>query len=268
MSIAKELRICDFSPTFAVPHNVFIKLKKNGIIRAGGNILRKLPLKEELNKMKMKKVIIATLLVTSFFSCKEKNGNNDSVETATEQVETQKKESKTAKFDDTNGCSQYSNVYKAIPQLDSYKNIDFYEMECQSTKEKSAFSVALDVKYEDKKSKNTFSATFFEISGESVKEELNVVNTAKATVTMADQLAKNSGEKLFVKSNLKTLDFATIEIHDAPNDSEMSSYVYTGVYKNKYVVKLCADTDKKIEVTEFESLIKEYLEAIKLNELN
>ena len=85
---------------------------------------------------------------------------------------------------------------------------------------------------------------------------------------MADQLAKNPGEKLFVKSNLNTLDFATIEIHDAPNDSEMSNYVYTGVYKNKYVIKLGADTSKKINVTEFESIIKEYLEAIKLNELN
>ena len=216
----------------------------------------------------MKKVIIATILATSFFSCKEKNENNDSVQTATEQVETEKKESKTAKFEDVNGCSQYSNVFNAIPKLDSYKNIDFYEIECQSTKEKNAFSVALEVKYGDKKSKNTFFATFFEISGESAKEELNVVNTAKATATMADQLAKNPGEKLFVKSNLNTLDFATIEIHDAPNDSEMSNYVYTGVYKNKYVIKLGADTSKKINVTEFESIIKEYLEAIKLNELN
>lgn len=218
--------------------------------------------------MKMKKAIIATLLIICFFSCKEKSENTDSNEIVKEQVETENTETKTPKFEDVNGCSQYSNIYKAIPKLDIYKNIDFFEIECQSTKEKSAFSVAVNVKYADKKSKNNFSATFFEINGESAKEELNVVNVAKATSETAVQLAKNPGEKLFVKSNLTTLEFGSIEIHDAPNESETSNYIYSGVYKNKYVIKLGAESTKKMKVSEFEALIEEYLKLIKLNELN
>ncbi len=216
----------------------------------------------------MKKVIIATILITSFFSCKEKNENTDSSEISTEQVEIEKTANKSPKFEDVNGCSQYSNIYNSIPKLDIYKNIDFFEIECQSTKEKSAFSVAVDVKYADQKSKNNFSATFFEINGESAKEELNVVNVAKATAEMAVQLAKNSGEKKFVKSNLTTLEYGSIEIHDAPNESETSSYIYSGVYKNKFVIKLSADSTKKMKVPEFEVLIEDYLKSIKLDELN
>jgi hypothetical protein len=213
----------------------------------------------------MKKVFLAIMIVSGFFSCKEKNENNNSAEATTEQVET---ESKTPKFEDINGCSQYSNIYKALPQLDTYKNIDFNVIECQSTKEKSAFSVALTVEYADKKSKNNFEAAFFEVSGESAKEEMNEVNTAKAVLTMAEQLAKNPGAKLFVKSNITILEYGTISIHDAPNDQETSNYVYTGVYKNKYVIKLSADTETKIDIVKFETFIKEYLESIKLNELN
>ena len=124
------------------------------------------------------------------------------------------------------------------------------------------------MKYADQKSKNNFSATFFEINGESAKEELNVVNVAKATAEMAVQLAKNSGEKKFVKSNLTTLEYGSIEIHDAPNESETSSYIYSGVYKNKFVIKLSADSTKKMKVPEFEVLIEDYLKSIKLDELN
>lgn len=216
----------------------------------------------------MKKVLIATFLISSFFSCKEKNETVPAGELKEEQVESKKTETKSPKFEDVNGCSQYSNIYKAIPKLDIYNNIDFFEIECQSTKEKSAFSVSVNVKYADQKSKNNFTATFFEVNGESAKEELNVTNVAKATSEMAVQLATNSGEKLFAKSTLTTLEFGSVEIHDAPNESETSSYIYSGVYKNKYVIKLAVESTKKMKVPEFEGLIENYLKLIKLDELN
>lgn len=216
----------------------------------------------------MKKIIIITLLATSIFSCKGKENNSKSAELKVQQISTGKTVIKEPKFEDVNGCAQYSNLYKALPPLDSYKNIGFNVIECQSTQEKSPFTVAMNVKYADKKSKNNFEATIFEISNQSAKEEMNEVNSAKATFKIAEQLALNPGPKLFVKSNLTILEYGTITIDDAPNANEMNHYVYTGVYKNKYVIKLYATTVGKTDVFKFEAFVKDYLQAIKLDNLN
>ena len=47
--------------------------------------------------------------------------------TSDQQIENESKpaEVKAAKFEDVNNCSQYSNVFAALPQLDAYQNIDF-----------------------------------------------------------------------------------------------------------------------------------------------
>jgi hypothetical protein len=175
---------------------------------------------------------------------------------------------KAAKFEDVNNCSQYSNVFAALPQLDTYQNIDFHVLECQSTELESAFSTALDVKYGDQKSRNNFSVAIFEVKGKSAAQELNSVALAKASYQMAEQMAQNPGPKMFVKSNLTKLDFATISIHDAPNDGELSNATYTGVYKDAHAITLGLEMQGKIEQAQFETYIADYLNAIKLDQLN
>ena len=175
---------------------------------------------------------------------------------------------KAAKFEDVNNCSQYSNVFAALPQLDAYQNIDFHVLECQSTELDNPFSTALTVKYADQKSRNNFSAVFFEVKGKSATQELSSVAVAKAAYTSAEQMAQNPGPKMFVKSNLTKLDFATVSIHDAPNDGELSNATYTGVYKSAHAITINLEMQGKIEQAQFETYIADYLNAIKLDQLN
>ncbi len=175
---------------------------------------------------------------------------------------------KVAKFEDVNNCSQYSNIYAALPHLNTYQNINFYSLECQSTELDSAFSTALTVKYADQKSRNNFIAVIFEVKGKSAAQEMNSVAMAKASFKLAEQLAQNSGPKMFVKSNLAKLAFGTIAIQDAPNDKEMSTATYTGVYKDKHAITLGLEMKGKVDVIKFEADIADYLNAIKLEQLN
>ena len=177
-------------------------------------------------------------------------------------------EVKAAKFEDVNNCSQYSNIYAALPRLDAYQNIDFYSLECQSTELDSAFSTALDVKYADQKSRNNFKVIVYEVKGKSAAQELNMVAMAKVSYQMAEQMAQNPGPKMFVKSNLTKLDFATVSIHDAPNDQELSNATYTGVYKDAHAITLNLEMQGKIEQAQFETYIADYLNAMKLDQLN
>ena len=190
--------------------------------------------------------------------------------TSAQQVENESKpaEVKAAKFEDVNNCSQYSNVFAALPQLDAYQNIDFHVLECQSTELDSAFSTALNVKYGDQRSRNNFRVAIFEVKGKSAAQELNSVAMAKASYQMAEQMAQNPGPKMFVKSNLTKLDFATVSIHDAPNDSELSNATYTGVYKDAHAITLGLEMQGKIEQAQFETYIADYLNAMKLDQLN
>jgi hypothetical protein len=210
----------------------------------------------------MKKVIIATLLVTSFFSCKEKNENNDSTKIVTEQVETEKTETKSPKFEDVNDCSQYSNLYQALPHLDAYKNMNFGELECSSTKERNAFSISLKASYSDKKT--GFEVFLFEVSGESAKEELNNVNMAKASF---NTLTKVPSSNTF-KSSLSIFENASVKIDLAESTNESCSVVYLGTYKDKYSIWINIKMNGKIDVAKVDAFIKEYLEAIKMTELN
>ena len=190
--------------------------------------------------------------------------------TSDQQIENESKpaEVKAAKFEDVNNCSQYSNIYSALPRLDAYQNIDFFELECQSTELDSAFSTALDVKYADQKSRNNFSVIMYEVKGKSAAQELNMVAVAKASYQVAEQMAQNPGPKLFVKSNLTKLDSATVSIHDAPNDQELSNATYTGVYKDAHAITLNLEMQGKIEQAQFETYIADYLNAMKLDQLS
>jgi hypothetical protein len=171
------------------------------------------------------------------------------------------------KFFDKNLCYRYASIYASLPKLDSYKGLNFHELDCQSTKERSAFSTALSVKYGTQGLRDSFNINIFEVSGESAKEELNQVNTAKAQLDLAIQLAKNPGPKLFVPSNIKLLEYGSITVSDAPNEFELNSYSYTGVYKDKYVIVIESETVAKTDVKTFEAYIQEYLQSIKLEEL-
>ena len=206
------------------------------------------------------------MLAISMSSCSKETTDTTSVQQA--ENESQPAKVKAAKFEDVNNCSQYSNVFAALPQLDAYQNIDFHVLECQSTELESAFSIALDVKYADQKSRNNFSVAIFEVKGKSAAQELNSVAMAKASYQMAEQMAQNPGPKMFVKSNLTKLDFATVSIHDAPNDSELSNATYTGVYKDAHAITLGLEMQGKIEQAQFEAYIADYLNAMKLDQLN
>ena len=206
------------------------------------------------------------MLAIAMSSCSKETTDTTSVQQA--ENESQPAKVKAAKFEDVNNCSQYSNVFAALPQLDAYQNIDFYELECQSTELDSAFSTALTVKYADQKSRNNFSVAIFEVKGKSAAQELNSVAMAKASYKMAEQMAQNPGPKLFVKSNLTKLDFATVSIQDAPNDSELSNATYSGVYKDAHAITLGLEMQGKIEQAQFETYIAEYLNAMKLDQLN
>ena len=206
------------------------------------------------------------VLAIAMSSCSKETTDTTSVQQA--ENESQPAKVKAAKFEDVNNCSQYSNVFAALPQLDAYQNIDFHVLECQSTELESAFSTALDVKYADQKSRNNFSVVIFEVKGKSAAQEMNSVAMAKASYQMAEQMAQNPGPKMFVKSNLTKLDFATVSIHDAPNDSELSNATYTGVYKDAHAITLSLEMQGKIEEAQFEAYIADYLNAIKLDQLN
>ena len=206
------------------------------------------------------------VLAIAMSSCSKETTDTTSVQQA--ENESQPAKVKAAKFEDVNNCSQYSNVFAALPQLDAYQNIDFHVLECQSTELESAFSTALDVKYGDQKSRNNFSVAIFEVKGKSAAQELNSVAMAKASYQMAEQMAQNPGPKMFVKSNLTKLDFATVSIHDAPNDSELSNATYTGVYKDAHAITIGLEMQGKIEQAQFETYIADYLNAMKLDQLN
>lgn len=206
------------------------------------------------------------VLATSLVCCSNESTIDESNEQASAD-ENKPAAVKAAKFEDVNNCSQYSNIYAALPRLDTYQNIDFYTLECQSTELDSAFSTALDVRYADQKSRNNFSAVIFEVKGKSATQELNSVALAKASYTLAEQLAQNPGPKMFVKSNLTQLEYGAVSIHDAPNDKELSNATYTGVYKNSHAITINLEMQGKIELVQFEAYIADYLNAIKLDEL-
>ena len=212
----------------------------------------------------MKKVIIVTLLMTTFFSCKEKNENTDSSEITNEQVETEKAENKSPKFEDVNGCSQYENLYEALPHLDTYKNLSFGSLECMEIKEKSAFSKNLKVTYFDNKSKTNIEVNIFEISGESVKEELNNVTMAKASF---NTLTKVPSSNTF-KSNLTIFENASVNISQSADEKEFSNATYLGTYKDKYSIWINVGMLGKIDLAKVDTLLKEYLEAFKMESLN
>lgn len=215
-----------------------------------------------------KPIYYFTLFVLAIAMTSCSNETPDATSNQQAENESQPAEVKAAKFEDVNNCSQYSNVFAALPQLDAYQNIDFHVLECQSTELDSAFSTALDVKYGDQKSRNNFSVAIFEVKGKSAAQELNSVAMAKASYQMAEQMAQNPGPKMFVKSNLTKLDFATVSIHDAPNDSELSNATYTGVYKDAHAITLGLEMQGKIEQAQFETYIADYLNAMKLDQLN
>lgn len=212
----------------------------------------------------MKKIIIATLLITCFFSCKEKNENTDSSETITEHVETEKEENKSPKFEDINGCSQYSNLFEALPHLDSYKNLEFDALECMSLNEKSAFTTNLNVTYFDNKSKTNIKVNLFEVSGESAKEEVNNISMAKASF---NTLAKIPSSNTF-KSSLTIFENATVNIAQSADEKELSKATYLGTYKDKYSIWIDVEMPGKIDVLKIDLLLKEYLDAFKKESLN
>ena len=211
--------------------------------------------------MKMKKVIIATLLFTSFFSCKE---NKDTAEVETKQIETEKKESNSPKFRDTNGCSQYANLYEALPHIDTYKNLSFGELNCMEIKEKSTFSKDLNVNYFDNKTKTSIKIHIYEISGESKNEELNLVNMAK---TSFNTYTKFAGQNVY-KSKLNTFENASIKIFHNESEKELSTATFLATYKDKYSLWIDVEMLGKIDAPKVDELIKEYLEAIKKDALN
>lgn len=212
----------------------------------------------------MKKLIIAIFLGTSFFSCKEKNENQDSVEIATEQVESKKTESKPLKFEDINGCSQYSNLYDALPHFDTYKNLEFGQMGCISIKEKSAFSTDINVTYFNNESKTNIKVHFYEVSDESAKEELNMVNMAKASYNTFTKVPSSNT----FKSSLTIFDNASIKIDQSQDEKELSTATYLGTFKDKYSIWIDVEMQGKIEVAKVDLLLKEYLEAFKKEALN
>jgi hypothetical protein len=222
--------------------------------------------------MKKTNIIILVLifLILSLLALKltSKNSSEKINKISINTEENKESKNESVGFFDKNNCAQYKAIYAALPKIDSYKNIGFAELDCMSTQEKSAFSTSLSVKYGDNKSRNAFNATIFEVSGESAKEELNMVNVSKAGVKLAEQLSSTSGEKLFVLTSIKTLDYGYLTMDHAPNELESSHYTYTGVYKDKYVIVLGIESEKKMEVEQFENYIQEYLQAIKLSELN
>lgn len=215
---------------------------------------------------KLASYLVLMALVLTAVACSDNTADAEPAQETSE--ESKPAEVKAAKFADVNNCSQYANIYAAIPHLDSYQNIDFHELGCQSTELDNPFSTALDVDYGDKKSRNSFNVVIYEVKGKSAAQELNTVATTKAAYTLAEQLAQNPGPKLFVKSNLTKLDYATVSIHDAPNDNELSNAIYTGAYKDTYAIRVELEMQGKIEQAQFEAYIADYLNAIKFDQLN
>ena len=212
----------------------------------------------------MKKVIIATLLLTSFFSCKEKNENQDSAEIVTEQVEAENAEIKTPKFEDLNGCSKYKNLYNALPHIDTYKTLGFGEMECSEVEGSGAFSKNLNVNYFNNKTRTSIKVHLYEVSGESAKEELNNISMAKASF---NELTKVPSSNTF-KSSLTTFENASIKIFENESEKELSTATFLATYNDKYSLWIDVEMMGKIDVDKVDALIKEYLEAIKKDALN
>ncbi|MEQ1488765.1 MAG: hypothetical protein ABL920_09735 [Methylotenera sp.] len=127
---------------------------------------------------------ILIVLSTVLLACSEGKSEHGASPQA-EVSEAKPTKTAAAKFFDENNCSQYENIYEALPHFDVYQNIDFYTLDCQSIELESPYSTELTAKYADKKSRNNFSAVIYEVKGKSAAQELNMIAMAKASYQMA-----------------------------------------------------------------------------------
>ena len=201
----------------------------------------------------MKKTLIIITFGTLLFSCKE---NKDSSNTKIEQVETEKTVVKSRKFEDTKDCSQYTNLYNALPHLDTYKDLEFGEIDC--SKDGEGYSKALNVTYYNNNSKTSITNHLFETSG------TDRINTAKASF---NTLTKIPSSNTF-KSSLTIFENASVNISQSENEKEPSKATYLGTFKDKYSIWINIEMLGKIDVVKIDTFLKEYLEEYKKEELN
>jgi hypothetical protein len=211
----------------------------------------------------MKKIIIISFFLSTFFSCNKSTESAETSEVTTIQNEPEPEEILDRKFEDKAGCSYYANLYAALPHEDSYKNMNFGKMDCLINKEKTGMPPNIKVEYFDKKTNDNFELQIFEISGEFAKEELNNVNMAK---TSYNEITKIAGANTY-KSSIKAFDNASVKIEESNTSGEKSLAVYLATYKDKYAIWINIKLDGKIDLAKVDAFIKEYLEGFKFDEL-
>ena len=70
------------------------------------------------------------------------------------------------------------------------------------------------------------------------------------------------------KSNLTIFDNASVKISQSEDEKEFSNATYLGTYKDKYSIWINVGMLGKIDVAKVDILLKEYLEAFKMESLN
>jgi hypothetical protein len=206
----------------------------------------------------MKKSIILILFLSSILACKSNKETTETTETQVTQAEPEPEEYIARKFEDTEGCSYYANIFEAIPHLDTYKEQGFGKVECLINKEKTGMPPNITVSYVDRKTNNNFKMQVTEISGEFAKEELNNLKLAK---TSYNEVTKVAGSNTF-KSSLTVFDNISAKIEESQTPGEKSSATYFGTFKDKYVFAITIEMDGKIDLATADKYIKEYLEGI------
>ncbi|MDW5288308.1 hypothetical protein [Formosa sp. PL04] len=209
----------------------------------------------------MKNLFIILVSIISIFSCKEEKSQNITTEFKTESIEIEDISPNTSKFEDVNGCSQYSNLYAALPHLDSYKNMSFLDLECMSEdQENNAFWASLNTSYYDSKSENKIEVNLYEIRGK--------ISEARDVLSMAKTIYKDfTPLQNYYKSSLTFFDNASVNIMESKTEDEFSKATYLGTYKDKYVILMNIEMLGQLNIDKVDVFIKEYLQAIVLNKL-
>ena len=217
-----------------------------------------------LNKQrfKMNKIIFISWLLISLFSCKEKTDTHSSNEYIKEQPEATEKQMVEHKFNDVNGCSQYTNLYEALPHLDTYKDMEFRVLECIHEEQSTTASwTSLNTSYADPKSKNQMEVTFYEIKGK-VSEERDVIQLAK---TYYNEFTKMPN---FYKSGLTFFENASVNILESDTEDNYSKATYLCSYQDKYALLINLEMLGKMNLAKVDLFLKDYLLAINISPTN
>ena len=211
----------------------------------------------------MKKLLIGLALVSVLSSCGGSNESTDAAQTTTEAAEADNTETKAPKFEDEKGCSKYANLFEALPQLDTYKDLSFGNIDCIHMEGSSPFSTNLNVSYFNNDTRTNFELNIFEVSGQSAKEEMNNVNLAKASYNELTKVASSNT----VNSGLTTFENASVNISQSADEKEVSKATYMATYKDKYSFWIDVEMTGKMDVSRVDALLKDYLEAINKDKL-